>query len=396
MDFEISWLLLGLPAAFVLGWLASRFDWRQQRLNNRLAPKAYFRGLNHLLNEQQDQAIDAFIEAVRNDPETSELHFALGNLFRRRGEFDRAVRVHEHLLARGDLNTTDRQRAQYALALDFLKAGLIDRAEDALRKLEGTRHATQAGLALLGLYERARDWAQAQAMAERLHADGQGDFAPRIAHYLCEQAQACLAAHDAPAAKTLLDRAIAQSPASPRPWIDLADWHTAHGLAGATFATLQQAFEQVALHARPLLAPGLARCARTPDQMASAQAVLERHYGDHPSFDVLDALVRLAHAAATSPAAAAAAEATWLERHLRTEASLAAASRWLALHAPASPPALDPAAASALVQRTLERAAQPLLRYRCAACGFETQQHRWQCPGCLTWDSYPARRVEEL
>ena len=85
MDFDFSWLLLGLPLAFVLGWLASRFDLRQLRIENRQAPKAYFRGLNFLLNEQQDQAIDAFIEAVQNDPDTQELHFALGNLFRRRG-----------------------------------------------------------------------------------------------------------------------------------------------------------------------------------------------------------------------------------------------------------------------------------------------------------------------
>ena len=138
MNFDLSWVLLGLPTAFVLGWIASRLDLRQLRMENRQAPKAYFKGLNFLLNEQQDKAIDAFIEAVQSDPDTSELHFALGNLFRRRGEFDRAVRVHEHLLARGDLSTTDRERAQHALALDFLKAGLLDRAENALRKLSNT------------------------------------------------------------------------------------------------------------------------------------------------------------------------------------------------------------------------------------------------------------------
>ena len=133
MDVDVSWLLLGLPLAFVLGWTASRFDLRQLRMENRRAPKAYFRGLNFLLNEQQDQAIDAFIEAVQNDPDTSELHFALGNLFRRRGEYERAVRVHQHLLSRGDLSAADRHRAQHALALDYLRAGLLDRAEEAYR-----------------------------------------------------------------------------------------------------------------------------------------------------------------------------------------------------------------------------------------------------------------------
>ena len=94
MDFDLSWLLLAFPLVFGLGWLASRLDTRQWRIENRRDPKAYFKGLNFLLNEQQDQAIDAFIEAVQNDPDTSELHFALGNLFRRRGEYERAVRVH--------------------------------------------------------------------------------------------------------------------------------------------------------------------------------------------------------------------------------------------------------------------------------------------------------------
>jgi len=126
MELDLSWVLIGLPLAFGLGWLASRLDLRQLRIEHRTQPKAYFQGLNHLLNEQQDQAIDAFIEAVQQDPDTSELHFALGNLFRRRGEFERAVRVHEHLLARADLSPGDRHRARYALALDFLKAGLLD------------------------------------------------------------------------------------------------------------------------------------------------------------------------------------------------------------------------------------------------------------------------------
>src|SRR4249920_3251010 len=143
MNLDLSWILLGLPVAFVLGWLASRLDLRQLRIDNRRTPKAYFQGLNFLLNEQQDQAIDAFIEAVQSDPDTSELHFALGNLFRRRGEYERAVRVHEHLLSRGDLSRADRHRAQHALALDYLRAGLLDRAETALLRLEGTPFESQ-------------------------------------------------------------------------------------------------------------------------------------------------------------------------------------------------------------------------------------------------------------
>ena len=180
MDFDLSWILLGLPLAFGLGWLASRLDLRQLRIENRQNPKAYFKGLNHLLNEQQDQAIDAFIEAVQQDPDTSELHFALGNLFRRRGEFERAVRVHQHLLSRADLSSADRDRAQHALALDFLKAGLLDRAEECLRKLDGTAFEAQAQLALLSIYERSRDWPHAAEIAQRLAQAGQGNFEVRL------------------------------------------------------------------------------------------------------------------------------------------------------------------------------------------------------------------------
>ena len=188
MELDLIWILIGLPAAFGLGWLASRLDLHQLKIDNRQAPRAYFKGLNFLLNEQQDKAIDAFIEAVQNDPDTSELHFALGNLFRRRGEYERAVRVHEHLLSRGDLSTADRQRAQNALAKDYVKAGLLDRAEDALKKLEGTPFEGQARLARLSIYERSREWPQARKVAEQLELSGEVNLSVRKAHYLCEQA----------------------------------------------------------------------------------------------------------------------------------------------------------------------------------------------------------------
>ncbi len=207
MDFDFTWVLLGFPIAFALGWLASRIDIRQLRIENRQAPKAYFRGLNFLLNEQQDQAIDAFIEAVQNDPDTSELHFALGNLFRRRGEYERAVRVHEHLMSRGDLTQPERDRAQHALALDFLKAGLLDRAEAALRKLENTSYEEEARLALLAIYERSRDWQHASDIASKLDKTSQGSFSGRQAHYLCEQASASLAAGDSDQALKTLQQA---------------------------------------------------------------------------------------------------------------------------------------------------------------------------------------------
>ena len=219
MEFDVTWLLIGLPVAFALGWMASRLDLRQLRRQDRDSPRAYFKGLNLLLNEQQDKAIDAFIEAVQNDPDTAELHFALGNLFRRRGEFERAVRVHEHLIARADLKAEDRHRAQHALAQDFMRAGLFDRAEAAYRKLEGTAFDAEAQLAMLTLYERSRDWPAAIAVAHRLDADGSATFAPRIAHYECELAEQADAAGRPAEAEAALARARAAVPTAARPLV---------------------------------------------------------------------------------------------------------------------------------------------------------------------------------
>ncbi len=385
MEFDATWMLLGLPLAFVLGWLASRFDLRQLRAENRRAPKAYFKGLNFLLNEQQDQAIDAFIEAVQNDPDTSELHFALGNLFRRRGEYDRAVRVHEHLLSRGDLTPADRERAQHALALDFLKAGLLDRAEDALNRLEGTPFEAQARLALLAIYERSRDWSHAASIAQKMHAEDQCDFSTRQAQYLCEQALALSVQGDRAGAKALLEQAIAAAPDAARARIELARLQQLMGQPDAVLATLQTLGER-APAALPLAAPLLVEAGNATGRQAEVHARLVAHYEQSPSLDVLESIVAME---AANDATQATARARYVQ-HLDKERSLVAAAKWL------SAEKLEHEEFHPQIQRALEHAVKPLTRYRCAACGFEARQHFWQCPGCQTWDSYPARRVEEL
>ena len=219
MDFDYQWFLLGLPLFFILGWLGSRFDLRQMKRETRESPKAYYKGLSLLLNEQQDKAIDAFIETVQNDPDTTELHFALGNLFRRRGEFERSVRVHQHLLVRADLSQAERERAQHALAQDFVKAGLFDRAEAAYKVLEGTAYHTEARLALLNLYERSRDWRAAVDTAQQLESAGTGSFARRISHYWCELALMAEEQHHPDEAERALQQALKADPSSARPWV---------------------------------------------------------------------------------------------------------------------------------------------------------------------------------
>jgi lipopolysaccharide assembly protein B len=380
MDFDFQWLLIGLPVAFALGWIASRIDLRQVRRDTRDAPRAYFTGLNLLLNEQQDKAIDAFIEAVQHDPDTAELHFALGNLFRRRGEIERAVRVHQHLLNRADLKSGERDRAQHALAQDYMKAGLFDRAEAAYKALAGTPFDGAAKLALLSLYERSRDWRQAVDIATLLDQAGGGSFATRIAHYWCESAQEADARGQQDDAALALQRARDAAPTATRPLV-MAGQRLAktgdHAGALVEWAELSRRYPP----AFSLIAGDYAASALACGQAEAAHAVLSALFENLPSVDLLRALAQLDGAGAASRALA------YLQQH----GTLSAAQAVLA------PPATMIGADSLpAVRDAITRAAVPLQRYRCAACGFEAQHWYWQCPGCLSWDSYPPQRIEDL
>jgi lipopolysaccharide assembly protein B len=386
MDFDLQWLLIGLPVAFVLGWLASRLDLRQLKRDRRDAPRAYFEGLNLLLNEQQDKAIDAFIEAVQHDPDTTELHFALGNLFRRRGEFERSVRVHQHLLSRADLKAPERDRAQHALAQDYAKAGLFDRAEAAWRALLDTPYDAEARLALLSLYERSRDWLRAAETAAALERRGGGSFAGRIAHYHCERALEADADGRPQEAETALAKAREAAPEAPRPLLLAGQRALQAGQPQAALAAWDALRERsAALFA--LVAEPYAQAARACGAERAARAALEAAYAQEPRLELLAALDSLADdPPSAGPEGAAGRRLT----HLAQQPSLGAAGAVLAL---------DTAAwrseTRAQLHAAVQRAARPLQRYRCAACGFEAHHYFWQCPGCQGWDTYPPRLLEQ-
>jgi lipopolysaccharide biosynthesis regulator YciM len=390
MEFDLQWLLIGLPIAFGFGWIASRLDIGQWKRAQREAPKAYFQGLNFLLNEQHDKAIDAFIEAVQRDPDTTDLHFALGNLFRRRGEFERAVRVHQHLLQRADLGAGDRARAQHALAQDFVKAGLLDRAEEAYRELEGTGFDIDidARLARLSLAERARDWRTAAEMAAKLEASGTGSYASRIAHHWCELSLQASDGGDDSAAAAALRKARDAAPHAPRPLIVAAQRAMQAGDSAAAFGHYTELLQHApALF--PLVATDYATVAIASGQVDAARTAVLRRLQQQPSVDLLHAMRLLDGAAPVHEGVPDA--GTRAQALLHTQPTLSAALA--VLDAPIAPLDEQPLRD---VREAVARAARPLQRYRCAACGFEAQHHFWQCPGCLSWDTFPAQRIEEL
>ena len=382
MDFDVQWLLLGVPFAFAIGWLASRFDARQWQREQRDSPRAYYKGLNLLLNEQHDKAIDAFIEAVQQDPDTRDQHWALGSLFRRRGEYERAVRVHQHLLQRADLPQAERDRAQHALAQDYLKAGLFDRAEQAFGMLHKTAFDTEARLALLTLHERSRDWQAAIAVAQQLEDVGAASFASRISHYWCELAVEADSRQATPQADPAIKQARDAAPQAARPLVlagqrafnrgdhaqALADW-------GTLLNTDPRAFN--------LVVRNYATCVLAQGDRGAALDQLRALYARAPSADLLAAMATLD----ADPLH----QSERLIDHMREHPTLSAAQALLALHD--TQPLQGPALAS--VRDALARAAKPLQRYRCAACAFEAQHYFWQCPGCLSWDTYPPQRLED-
>jgi lipopolysaccharide biosynthesis regulator YciM len=236
-------------------------------------------------------------------------------------------------------------------------------------------------LALLSIYERSRDWPKAQKVAQKLEAAEQGSFTPRLAHYLCEESDLARNNGDTAKALSLLEDAIQRAPQLARPWLAIASLKAQTGDAIGAYKALQNLTKQ-APQGLPLAAASMVELAKHLHKEAETTVLLQAAHEHAPSLDITEALAKLAPDAAT-------ARARYLG-HLEREPSLVIATQWLSGETLSNPEAQKQ------VINALEQASNPLRRYRCAACGFEARQHFWQCPGCQSWDSYPARRVEEL
>jgi lipopolysaccharide biosynthesis regulator YciM len=381
------WYLIGLPLLFAAGWWLRGFDARVRASDQAAAPQSMFKGLNLLLNEQPDKAIDAFIDVVKLDPETIELHYALGNLFRRRGEVERAVRIHTHLLNRADLPAKQRANALAELGQDFLKAGLLDRAEEAfVRLLDEPAHRLGALRALLRIYQMEREWAKAIDCARRLEREAGEAHQVAVAHFHCELAQQALAKGDLDAAAARIDEALAAHRRSVRAII----------LAGELAAKRGRPEEAIKHWLRieadtpeylPLIAARLTEALDAAGRRAEALNLLRRNLLDWPSIDLLE----VAHQRVAEWEGAAAAEQL-LRDELRRHPTLLGFERLLAARSAAAKgdAELD------LLRSLIHAQTRKLARYRCSKCGFRAREFHWQCPGCTSWDSYPPRRIEEL
>jgi lipopolysaccharide biosynthesis regulator YciM len=382
-----AWMLILLPALFAAGWFARGFESRVREADGAGAPRAMFRGLNLLLNEQPDKAIDAFIEVVRLDPETIELHYTLGNLFRRRGEIDRAVRIHTHLLNRADLPARERSTALAELGQDYLKGGMLDRAEESfVRLLDDSEHRFAALRALLHIYAIEREWLKAIDCARRLEREAAESHQVQIAHFFCELAERDIAAGRLDPAQAYVDEALTAFRKSVRATLlggDIAQRRGDHALAVKLWLRVLDADAEYL----PLVAHRLTAVMDAVGRRDEALHLLRKSLQDAPSIDLLDvAFERVG--AWQSPAAAE----TLLRAELKRHPSLLGFERLLALRSQTSAGDAELEQLRSLLTTHTRR----LARYRCSKCGFRAREFHWQCPGCASWDSYPPRRVEEL
>jgi lipopolysaccharide assembly protein B len=383
MEFEYWWLL-GFPVFFALGWIAARIDIKQIVSESRALPRSYFKGLNFLLNEQPDQAIEAFIEVVKVDPETIELHFALGSLFRRRGEYDRAIRMHQNLLDRADLAGEQKLQAQVELGQDYLKAGILDRAEEVFTRLQSTSQAMTARRHLLEIYEQEKDWPRAIEMTKQVETD------PRaLAQYLCELAQSESAQSRPDAARRHLDAALEANRKCVRAsllWGDLE--RNQNNLDKAVEHWKRVESQNPAYLA--LVAQRLVEAYRDAGRAEEGLTLLAGYLERYPSLDLLDTVFQQT-LEAKGPEQAYEIVRDELKRNptllgldYLLEAQIVAAG---------SP---DKRRDLELVRNLVHGHTRRLARYRCESCNFKARQFHWQCPACGGWETYPPRRTEEF
>ena len=384
IEFEY-WQLLFFPLFFILGWAAARIDIRHLVKESRALPRSYFQGLNFLLNEQPDRAIESFVDAVKIDPQTVELHFALGSLFRRRGETERAIRMHQNLVERDDLPQDLKLQALSELGQDYLKAGLLDRAEEVFNKLHDSSMVKEAKRNLLEIYQLEKDWSKAIAIAAELP-----DIATQkeIAEYFCELATAEMIRSRPDEASAYLNTALERNRKCVRASLLQGDIALQHDKLEDAVECWQR-IEQQDPTFLALVAQRLLEAFRKLERRDEGLQLLRGYLDHYPSLDLLDVVFQLVLESEGAEVACG-----LVRDDLKRNPTLLGFDKLidarLLLASPETRPDLD--LAKSIVQGYTRR----LARYRCDNCGFKARQFYWRCPACGGWETYSPKRTEEF
>lgn len=372
---ESIWILLGvLFLGGVIGFYAARRP-RPSVVGAERLRGSYLAGVNFLVNEQPDRALEAFLRAAELDGDTVETHFALGSLYRRRGEVDRAIKIHQNIASRESLEPAQREQASFALAQDYLKAGMLDRAEKMLEPLAASgAHRMVAMRKLMRIYEQEQDWPRAIEVFRALEKAGRAPQESAIAHYFCELAELACRRGALDEARAHLRAARAERRRFPRGALVRADIAVEQG----DFDLAEQLLASVLVHDAALaieVLPRLVRLARASGN--DGESVVAR---------VVQARGDAGNEIAIASIMADALDLAPLEEKVRACLAQDETIAGLVRAIGRDPAALD-ARAVRDVASVLRRLAATTPRYRCANCGFSSIDHFWQCPGCKNWDS---------
>jgi len=383
---ELIWLLL--PVAAASGWYAARHSKGKRAGTGSILGSEYLKGLNYLLNEQPDKAIDVFIRMLEVNSDTVETHLALGNLFRRRGEVDRAIRIHQNLIARQTLTPEQRSNALLELGQDYMRAGLLDRAEGLFQELDRDRTHTPTVLPLLlAIYQQEKDWDNAIEIAGRMNGIGEQQAGSVIAHFYCEKAEEALARGEGTRAVEFLDTAVSHDSHCARASIMRGDIARGEGRYQAALDAYGKVEDQD-IELLPEVLVSMYTCYTAldcPDRMIDyLERLVGRDTGISPVLVLADIL---------SKERGDAAAADFIADELGKRPSVRGLSRFIELNLSRS----EGAARENLL--TLKNLTDQLLEgkpvYKCRDCGFFGKTIHWQCPGCKHWNTVkPIHGVE--
>jgi len=374
----LLWLLLPLAAAS--GWLAARIEQRRHASKSLDLPSAYFKGLNFLLNEQPDKAIEIFIRVLEVNSETVETHLALGNLFRRRGEVERAIRIHQNLIARPTLDKEQRSQALLELGQDYFKAGLFDRAENLFLELAEIRqHSEQALTLLRHIYQQEKEWEKAVNVTRKLARVSGRNLDNVIAHYYCELAEQMFAKKNFVIARAYLKQALDSDPNNLRASILLGDIEAEEGNLHDAIRAWRQVEQQDAHYLGEVagrIADGFRRLHDDQGLYDYFHTALQRHGG-----------VALALTFADIVQARDGAEAAqkFVVDWLRRKPSVHGLHRLLSLNVERAKESARPDLL--LLRGIIEELRAQHLGYACNQCGFRGKSLHWLCPGCNRWNT---------
>lgn len=384
IEFEFWWLLV-LPLFFTLGWLAARVDLKQLLAESSALPAAYFKGLNFLITDQQDKAIEAFTEAVQANTESLELHFALGSLFRRRGEVDRAIHLHLNLLEKKSLEPQHRVAVTAELAQDYLKAGLYDRAEELFESLNDSRYRQPALRALLEIYVREREWERAIKAASELERLSGVPFRIEIAHYYCELAVKSKIANDTHSARFELEQALNANKKCVRANILLGDLEAEAGAYLEAIAIWKRIEFQEPEYLG-LISPRLRSSYKVLGRSSDALHLLQVYLQTYQLPSLLHVLYEATLEDEGAESAAKLARNELIKKPSLNTLDQLLQARTILETNNTNHQQLD----TQLMQQAVRHAIGNKSVYHCEQCGFKAKHYHWQCPACNAWESLPA------